>query len=141
MAPNAAATIRQLSQVVPIGIATTAPADYVHAVLARELLETAIAAVLTNEDVRHPKPHPEMLLKLLANYLGARPEETVMVGDTAADAEMSRAAGVPMVLMRLAPASAPSSTEGEHEVVGSWAELLYHLRERYSLPRSANGTQ
>jgi phosphoglycolate phosphatase len=43
---------------------------------------------------RHPsKPHPSMLLEAIAEAF-ARPETTVMIGDTAYDIEMARAAGV-----------------------------------------------
>lgn len=43
---------------------------------------------------RHPsKPHPAMLHAALAEA-GARPEDSVMIGDTAFDIEMARAAGV-----------------------------------------------
>lgn len=38
------------------------------------------------------KPHPEMLLSLL-DELGARPEETLMIGDTTFDLEMAQNAG------------------------------------------------
>jgi phosphoglycolate phosphatase len=59
------------------------------------------------------KPHPQMLWDLLEE-LGARPEETLMVGDTTHDLEMARGAGVAAVgvasgtqpreeLLRLAP--------------------------------------
>ena len=43
---------------------------------------------------RHPsKPHPSMLEEAMADAL-ARPEHTVMIGDTAFDMEMARHAGV-----------------------------------------------
>ena len=43
---------------------------------------------------RHPsKPHPSMLEQAIAEAL-AQPETTVMIGDTAYDIEMARAAGV-----------------------------------------------
>jgi phosphoglycolate phosphatase len=39
------------------------------------------------------KPHPEMLLRAIAE-VGVNPEETVMIGDTNFDIEMARSAGV-----------------------------------------------
>ena len=45
------------------------------------------------DEVTHPKPHPEPVLKAL-NLLGAPPEETVFVGDSRHDIECGRAAGV-----------------------------------------------
>jgi pyrophosphatase PpaX len=45
------------------------------------------------DDVTHPKPHPEPVLKALAQ-LGAAPEETLFVGDSVHDMRCGRAAGV-----------------------------------------------
>lgn len=45
------------------------------------------------DDVEHPKPHPEPVLKALAQ-LGALPEETLFVGDSVHDMRCGRAAGV-----------------------------------------------
>ncbi len=44
-------------------------------------------------DETNPKPHPAMLLELMAE-LKASPEQTLMIGDTSHDLEMARAAGV-----------------------------------------------
>jgi phosphoglycolate phosphatase len=45
-------------------------------------------------DETSPKPHPAMLLELMAE-LGASKERTLMIGDTTHDMGMARAAGVP----------------------------------------------
>lgn len=64
--------------------------------LERELAETGLARFMagtrTADDTRS-KPNPDMLLELMAE-IGARPEETLMVGDTEWDLEMARRAGV-----------------------------------------------
>ena len=44
------------------------------------------------DEVTHPKPAPDLAL-LLMERLGARPEETVVIGDTVFDLQMGRAAG------------------------------------------------
>ena len=50
---------------------------------------------------RHPsKPHPAMLEAAMAEA-GARPADTVMIGDTVYDIEMARAAGMPCNRRRL----------------------------------------
>jgi len=41
-------------------------------------------AIISGEDVEHPKPHPESLFKAL-QQLEVRPEKAVMIGDTEAD--------------------------------------------------------
>lgn len=50
--------------------------------------------LVTPDDVRIGKPHPESLEICLAAH-GLRPEEAVMVGDTPFDLEMANRAGVP----------------------------------------------
>ena len=56
-------------------------------------LEAAFTAVIGADDVTHPKPHPEPVLKALA-LLDAKPEETVFIGDSRHDIECGAAAGV-----------------------------------------------
>ena len=48
--------------------------------------------VITPEDVRHPKPHPEPVLRAL-DELGVGAEETVLIGDSPHDMAAGRAAG------------------------------------------------
>ena len=56
-------------------------------------LDTAFAAIVGADEVEHPKPHPEPVLKALQR-LGARPGEAVFIGDSRHDIECGRAAGV-----------------------------------------------
>jgi phosphoglycolate phosphatase-like HAD superfamily hydrolase len=51
------------------------------------------AVVVTEDDVREPKPHPEGLLTAAAE-LGTAPASIVYVGDSAGDLEAGRAAGM-----------------------------------------------
>ncbi|WP_166240811.1 pyrophosphatase PpaX [Paenibacillus turpanensis] len=53
-------------------------------------------ALITLDDVQNPKPHPEPVLKAL-EALGARAENTIMVGDSGADIDSANAAGVTSV--------------------------------------------
>lgn len=43
-------------------------------------------------DEGRPKPHPDMLLHLM-DFVGVRPQETLMIGDTTHDLELARNAG------------------------------------------------
>ena len=56
-------------------------------------LEAAFGAVVCHEDVTHSKPHPEGVLKALA-AVHCAPESCWYVGDTPADIEQGRDAGV-----------------------------------------------
>ncbi|MFI2859076.1 pyrophosphatase PpaX [Paenibacillus sp. JSM ZJ436] len=49
-------------------------------------------AVVTVNDVEHPKPHPEPVQKAI-ELLGANPATTLMVGDSAVDMQSAKAAG------------------------------------------------
>jgi phosphoglycolate phosphatase-like HAD superfamily hydrolase len=53
---------------------------------------TLFPVVVGFEDVSNHKPHPECI-HLALRGLGARPEETIVVGDSRADIEAARAAG------------------------------------------------
>jgi pyrophosphatase PpaX len=49
-------------------------------------------ALVCGEDVHHPKPHPEGILKLMKEQ-EVMPEETIVVGDSSADVEAGKTAG------------------------------------------------
>jgi pyrophosphatase PpaX len=56
-------------------------------------LEDAFDAIVGADEVTHPKPHPEPVLKALG-LLGASASEAVFIGDSRHDMECGRAAGV-----------------------------------------------
>lgn len=56
-------------------------------------LDPYVSTIVTVEDVKEAKPHPEGILAALAT-LGGKPEEAVMVGDSHYDIEAAQNAGV-----------------------------------------------
>lgn len=56
-------------------------------------LEKLFSAIITMEDVRHHKPHPEPVLSAMER-LHAEKERTLMVGDSPVDLDAAHAAGV-----------------------------------------------
>ena len=56
-------------------------------------LDGMFELIVGADDVRHPKPHPEPVLKAL-EQLGTTPESAVFIGDSRHDIECGRAAGV-----------------------------------------------
>jgi len=56
-------------------------------------LEDGFEVIVGADDVTHPKPHPEPVLKALER-LGAPAADTVFIGDSRHDVECGRAAGV-----------------------------------------------
>jgi HAD superfamily hydrolase (TIGR01509 family) len=95
----------------------------------REVVETfarafafRFAAIYTREDGPH-KPAPDGVLAL-CQKLGARPEETLTVGDYKFDVEAGRRAGCRTVLFRARPLTA-----AEHAEWGSPDLVVSSLRE------------
>jgi pyrophosphatase PpaX len=52
--------------------------------------------IVTVDDVKNPKPHPEPVLMAIEK-MGANPATTLMVGDSPADIQSANAAGVASV--------------------------------------------
>ena len=57
---------------------------------------TAFGLTQESFDVKNPKPHPEQLHKILANF-ELQPEQAIYVGDSELDERAARAAGVAFV--------------------------------------------
>ena len=55
-------------------------------------IRSYFSAIVTNQDVTHPKPAPDIAL-LALERMGAQADETLVVGDTVFDLQMGRAAG------------------------------------------------
>lgn len=75
-----------------------------------------------------PKPHPDMLLRLM-DEVGAAPRETLMIGDTTHDLELARSAGAAALAVAYgAHAPAGLQRHGPLATVHSVAELRTWLR-------------
>jgi len=83
----------------------------------------AFELIVTADDVVHPKPHPEPVLRALEG-LGAEPDECVYVGDSVHDLESGRAAGVATaaVVWGAMPRQALASARPDH-----WIETAADL--------------
>ncbi|MGG4036332.1 pyrophosphatase PpaX [Paenibacillus cisolokensis] len=83
-------------------------------------------AIVTIDDVSHPKPHPEPVL-LAMEKLGADPAGTLMVGDSSVDMQAARAAGCVAV-------GVAWSLKGEQVLRDSGAQhILHDMRDLYTL--------
>lgn len=80
-------------QGVHMGIVTTKQRTTAEMGLRLCELERYMRAVITLEDVRHPKPHPEPIFKAMSE-LGAEATSTLMVGDNQCDIEAAAQAGI-----------------------------------------------
>ncbi len=83
---------------VPVAIVSGASAAEIQPVVAAAGLEQVFAAVVTSDDVRHGKPHPEgyeiALRRLEGCAPGLRPQEVTVLEDTEAGVAAAKAAGM-----------------------------------------------
>ena len=75
-----------------LGIVTTKIRPSTMRVLEMFDLLKYMDAIVTVQDVTHPKPHPEPVLTAI-QQLNADPKRTLMVGDSPADIKSAQAAG------------------------------------------------
>ena len=70
-------------------------------------LEPYFQHMVTAADVPRPKPHPDMLHRVLELFQ-VQPTEALYVGDSDLDHRASRAAGIPFIAFGYQPADAPA---------------------------------
>ena len=74
------------------GVVTNKLGRFAHPLMAKMAFYPPADVVITPDDVRHPKPHPESLI-LACKRLNCPPERAVFVGDHRRDIEAGNAAG------------------------------------------------
>jgi phosphoglycolate phosphatase len=132
--PGAREAVEQLArdERVLLGIATGKSRRGLDLLLQREELAYAFATLQTADDAPS-KPHPEMLLRAMSET-GARPADTVMVGDTSYDMAMARNAGVTGIGVAWGYHTGPELTEaGAIAVVEEWGQLMALLSARQGI--------
>lgn len=90
--PGVDATLQRLKPTYRLALVTTRDREAVGHFLQRNGLADLFDAVVTRDDVRRLKPHPEPVI-LAAQRLGLAPQECLMVGDTVVDIQAGGAAG------------------------------------------------
>jgi len=90
--------------------------------LARMRLEDLFEATVTGEEVPHPKPAPDGLLRVL-ELLGERADAAVYVGDTLKDAAAARGAGMTAIGALWGSPEADALASAEIPVAGTIEEL------------------
>ena len=89
--------LRQLcAQGIALAVASTKRRIHIEAILKREKIDDAFAAIIGGSDVQHQKPHPESLLAAMTQ-LQVSPAECIYVGDSVVDAEAANRANVNFV--------------------------------------------
>ena len=88
--------VRQLATTHPLGLTSSATRAEVESVLKRFELNGLFRAIVTGEDVRRHKPHPEPYL-LCAARLGVEPGNCIVFEDSVTGIESARAAGMRVI--------------------------------------------
>jgi phosphoglycolate phosphatase len=96
--PGVAETIAALAAAGhTMAVASNKPVRFSRMILEAKGLAPSLQTI-AGPDETPPKPHPEMLRRIIAS-VGASPQETVVVGDMEVDDEFARAAGCRIVLI------------------------------------------
>jgi pyrophosphatase PpaX len=107
---------------IKLGVVTTKMRPTTERALKMFGLYEHMETIVTIDDVTHPKPHPEPVLKAM-EAIGAQPEHTVMVGDSAVDIESAKRAGV-------LPVGVAWSLKGEAHLQEAGAAHILHNMEQ-----------
>src|SRR5208337_4049515 len=78
---------------ISVSVCTGADATMTSTTLAKSDLREKFSVVITADDVNRPKPDPEGLIRA-TTLMGAKPDQTIYVGDAVRDIEAARRAGV-----------------------------------------------
>lgn len=107
---------------------STNRSDTMGPVLAEHGLQKYFDLVISCLDVKHPKPHPESLIKIL-DHFELSPQEAIYIGDSQIDESAAKAAGIPLVAYKNPMLSAAYSVAHFKEI----EDLLE--KSRLSKPR------
>ena len=118
----------------PLACLTNKPTAFARPLLATKGLDGFFAQVFGGDAFERKKPDP-LPLRKTCEALGTRPEDTLMVGDSANDAQAARAAGCPVVLVRYGyNHGQPVEAAGADALVDRLDELLPMLATAASPP-------
>ena len=98
MEPQLPAVLARLRPNFKTAIATNRTDTMGH-LLDRFNLAGSFDMVVTSSDVEHPKPHPEVLLKILSAFKFVAPQ-AIYIGDSLVDAQAAAAADIAFVAFR-----------------------------------------
>jgi HAD superfamily hydrolase (TIGR01509 family) len=112
--PDLAALLKRIRPQFSTAIATNRT-DTIDRLLAELKLTDYFDLVVTSVDIPRPKPHPDMLLKVISHF-GVASDQALYVGDSQVDAEAAQAANVPFVAYRNEALPAPYHIESLKEL-------------------------
>ena len=109
-----------------VGVCTNKPEGLARTLLERLDVLHRFAALVGADTLPVRKPDPVALLTTIERC-GARPADSVMVGDTDTDRDTARNAGIPCILTSFGYSATPVAELTAEAVVDSYAELVEAL--------------
>jgi N-acetyl-D-muramate 6-phosphate phosphatase len=112
----------------PWGIVTNKPARFTHPLMQQLNLNQRAACVISGDETKHAKPHPEPLLAA-SKKLTVSPSECIYLGDDIRDVKASLAAGMEPVIAKYGYLgnSHPPETWGAKHLIDHPRDLLAFL--------------
>ena len=107
---------------IPIGLCSNKPEHICDQLLADLEIRKFFVAIQGSGTGLPKKPHPDPLLAIL-DRLGAKPAQSLYVGDSSTDVETARAGNVPVALVKHGYTLEPAATLGSDWVVESLADI------------------
>jgi phosphoglycolate phosphatase len=131
--------IQQTSEHYDLAITTTRDREDAEAFVQRFGLEDHLGAVITRQDVRRLKPHPQPIL-CAAERLGHAPEQCMIVGDTTVDVKAGKRAGAMTVAVLCGLGERTELERLKPDLIlDSTALLADHLPEKALISSPDNG--
>lgn len=125
--PGVAEALPALAEAgIGMGVCTNKPEGASRRLLAELALDAWLPVIVGGDTLPVRKPDPLMARAVMVR-LGATEDSAVLVGDSATDVILARAAGVPVVLVDYGYAQEPVKTMGADGVISSFAELREQL--------------
>jgi HAD superfamily hydrolase (TIGR01509 family) len=118
--PGAVELVERLRNRVPLALASNSSRNLVDTALLTAGLADAFDAIVTADDVQHPKPAPDLYL-LACERLGVRPGEALALEDTASGIAAAKAAGLTCIAV---PQFAETDASAADRIIDSLEELL-----------------
>ena len=120
--PGAVERLKGLREMgdVRVGLASNSPRTLVDAALATARMTDAFDAIVTSDDVEHPKPAPDIYL-LACERLGVEPSDALALEDSASGVAAAKAAGLDCIGV---PQFAETDVSAADRVIDSLEELL-----------------
>lgn len=124
--PGLKKLLGQLKTEYRLGIATNR-SNTINEVLEQNELTDFFEIVVSSLDVKHPKPHPESLFKIL-DFFNLHRTEVAYIGDSRVDYETAEAAKVSFIAFRDKTLRTPYQVESMHEIPAVLKDMEDHIK-------------